>query len=75
MKELIRYNFLEVHIRLAQQKYIKSGLFKTYHEAFKSMMQTYITPQFKAYDSHLWRKSVLWKEENDLAIKRQYKTF
>lgn len=46
MKELIRYNFLEVHIRLAQQKYIKSGLFKTYHEAFKSMMKTYIIPQF-----------------------------
>lgn len=46
MKELIRYNFLEVHIRLAQQKYIKSGLYKSYHEAFKSMMQTYIIPQF-----------------------------
>lgn len=75
MKELIRYNFLEVHIRLAQQKYIKSGLFKTYHEALKSMMTTYIIPQFRSHDAHIWRKTVLWKEENDLAIKRQYKVF
>ena len=70
MKELIRHNFLEVHIRLAQQKYIKSGLFKTYHEALKSMMTTYIVPQYQAYDVHIWRKKSLWKEENDLAIKR-----
>jgi len=60
MKELIRYNFLEVQIRLAQQKYIKSGLFTTYHEALKSMLSTYIIPQFKSTDSHIWRKTVLW---------------
>ena len=70
MKELIRYNFLEVHIRLAQQKYIKSGLFQSYHEALKSMMTTYMIPQFRGYDAHIWRQAVLWKEENDLAIKR-----
>lgn len=30
---------------------------------------------FKLQDSHIWRKTKFWKEECDLAIKRQYRTF
>ena len=38
------------------------------------MLEEYILPLFESTDSHIWRKNNLWREECDLAVKRQYRT-
>ena len=72
---LIRYNFLEVFIRLSEQKFIKSGLFNKFDMAIDALFDMYLIESFEQYDSHIWRKKYLWKEECDLTIKRMYRTF
>lgn len=44
--QLIRYNFIEIFIRLADQKFIKSGLCKTYTEAMQRMFENHLIPIF-----------------------------
>ena len=63
---------MEIFLRLAEQKFVKSGLVKTYAEAAKGTLD-YLRPVFSTADSHVWRKTVLWQEGNDLALKRQVK--
>lgn len=74
LDKLIRYNFLEIFIRLSKDRFIKTGQAADYGEAVDLQFQKYLIPYFGPLDSHIWRKKVLWTEENDLAIKRQYKT-
>ena len=61
---LVRHNFLEVFIRLCDTKYIKNGAggpeCNTITKAFKKMFDDELFPAFKSYDSHHWRKTVLW---------------
>lgn len=59
---------------MADQKFIKSGICKTFYDAIKKMLDEYILPKFQSTDSHIKRKSVIWREECDLSVKRQYKT-
>lgn len=72
VNELIRYNFLEATVRLIETKYIKSkeSKLKTYYEGAKDLFETYLSRAFRSADAHIWRKSVLWREENDLAMKK-----
>ena len=67
---IIRYNFLEIHIRLAEQKFIKSKLCENFLEAMKIYIGDYCAASFKSVDAHVWRKRVLWQEDCDLALKR-----
>ena len=71
---LIRYNFLEIFVRLAKQKFIQSKLADNFIDAINMLFDDYLLQHFKQYDSHFWRKNKLWVEDCDLAIKRQYKT-
>ena len=72
--QLIRYNFLEIFIRLADQKFLKSGICNNWSDAIDKLMNDHLKGVFIQTDSNIWRKKVLWREENDLSIKRQYKT-
>ena len=67
---IIRYNFLEVHIRLAEQKFIKSKRCENFVDAMRIYMEDYCAATFRGIDAHSWRKRVLWQEDCDLAIKR-----
>lgn len=71
---IVRYNFLEIFIRLCKTKYLDTKVCDNYTDACNSMFREYFIPYFSQLDSHIWRKHVLWKEANDLALKRQYKT-
>ena len=65
---LVRYNFLEVFIRLAGQKYdIKVT---PWDEIIRNLSEEYLQKHLWHYDCHLWRKKFFWREECDLAIKR-----
>lgn len=48
--QLIRYNFLEIQIRLADQKYIKQGEAKGFLEALQ-LWFAQLTPVFATTDS------------------------
>lgn len=43
---IIRYNFLEIFIRLADQKFLKSGLATTWYDAIEQLMEKYLKPVF-----------------------------
>jgi hypothetical protein len=57
--QLIRYNFLEVFVRLAAQKFVKSGICSTYSEALDRLFDEYLRPVFVTTDSNVWRRNVL----------------
>mgnify|MGYP006113604075 CR=1 FL=1 len=59
---------------MAEQKFIKSGICKTFFEAVSKMLDTFILPRFQSTDSHIKRVNNIWREECDLSIKRQYRT-
>ena len=67
---MIRYNFLEVHLRLCETKFMKKQICSTYDEALKIYFEQYCAQTFRKIDSHIWRKECLWKEDCDLALKR-----
>ena len=70
---MVRHNFLEVFMRLCETKYIKNGAggadVKTMPKAFKLMYETEMQNYFNQFDSHKWRKTILWREEIDFTLK------
>ena len=54
--QLIRYNFLEIFIRLADQKFLKSGITTSWVDAIDKLMTDYLRPVFSKTDSNIWRK-------------------
>ena len=70
---LVRHNFLEVFMRLCETKYLKNGAggpdVTTMPKAFKMMFENEMLAYFSQFDSHGWRKNVLWREEVDFTLK------
>ena len=61
---MVRHHFLEVFFRLCDTKYMKKGAggpeCDTFTKCFKKMFETELFPWFSKFDSHKWRKTVLW---------------
>lgn len=68
---IIRYNFLEALIRLAQYKFIKNAapLCSTMLEAVTMLVENFTSVYYRRFDPAVWREEVLWAEQNDLALK------
>ena len=71
---LVRHNFMEVFVRMAQTKYTKTKQTKTYGDALRKFLKEYLSKFVEEFDCHKWRKEKLWKEVNDLAFKRGLQT-
>ena len=60
-------------MRLCEIKYLKNGAggpeVKTMAKAFKMMFENEMKAYFSQFDSHAWRKKVLWREEIDYTLK------
>lgn len=72
-EKLVRHNFLEVFVRLCETKYVKNGAgdgSKSITDCMEMMCEREIFPYFKKFDSHAWRKKVLWQEDIDLVLKQ-----
>lgn len=69
-RQLIRYQLMEVLVRLSIDKFIKSGQTKSYLEALKLAFDNHFLPFFKQFDSHHFRRERLWNEECDNTLKR-----
>ena len=66
---LIRYNFLEIIIRLTQRKFIYNKICSNFQEAITLLVSDFLKPYFGLLDPCIWRKNKLWNEHCDLALK------
>lgn len=73
-ERLIRYNFLEAMIRIADHKFIRSkyvqSAAKTVLEAVQWLIEDFTNPNYGPLNANIWRQKVLWQEDCDLAVKQ-----
>ena len=60
---LIRYQFMEIFVRLAIHKYYKPKLVHSHSEAVDKMFTEDLFPVFEKFDWHKWRVENLWNYE------------
>lgn len=60
---LIRYQFMEIFVRLAIHKYYKSKVVETQSEAVSKLMHENMFPFFNKFDCVKWRIDNLWNNE------------
>lgn len=66
---LIRCQFMEMIIRLANDRYLKHGLEHTLLDATKAVVNKHLFPFFENYDYTTWREKRLWNLECDKILK------
>ena len=59
-KELIRFEFLEIIVRIAKAKYIDTGLKENYEEALRSLFSQEFTNFTPKQSWMRWREDELW---------------
>lgn len=59
---LVRFQLYETVMRLAEEKFLKSGVVKSYNEAVAKILEDHFLPEFNKYDHHLFRTSRYWNE-------------
>lgn len=62
---LVRFQFLEVFIRIALHKYYKSKVVESQYEAIEKLFKEHLIPVFNKFDCHKWRLENLWNVECD----------
>ena len=67
-RSLVRYQFLEFILRVAEEC-INKGLFQSYPEATKILLDDYIMPHIKKFNWHEFRQNKYWTESCDCVYK------
>ncbi|CAI2364389.1 unnamed protein product [Moneuplotes crassus] len=65
---LIRYQFMEIFVRLALHMYFKSKIVETQSESVVKLMDEKIMPFFNKFDCHKWRVEHLWNLECETVL-------
>lgn len=60
---LIRYQFMEVFVRLALHMYYKPKIVKTQSGSIEKLMSEHVMPFFNKFDCHKWRVKNIWNLE------------
>lgn len=66
---IVRYEFLEMMIRVSALYFLRNKKAATYTESAKLFIETFAMPCFSKYDSKPFRRKLYWKEENDYFYK------
>jgi hypothetical protein len=66
---LVRFQWLEIIVRIAIDKYYKTGICDYHKDAVKMLMDTHLLPVMKQYSSEEWRWDLYICEEVDLVLK------
>lgn len=53
---MIRFQFLELLVRVAEDKYLKNGQAKTYEEALNFLWTEHLEQEFGRYYTQSWRE-------------------
>lgn len=69
-RQLIRYQFMEIFVRLALDKYLKTGICRTYDEAIIKMFSENVIPYLKRFDSQEFRLTKLYRESCDKVLRK-----
>lgn len=69
-KAIVRNQFIEVLVRLSIDKYLKTQIVESPSEAVFLAFDKHFLPWFNTFDSHVWRKERLWREEIDCIYTR-----
>jgi len=68
-RALVRYQFLEGLLRIAEQKYLGSGQVSTYADAMNMLMDESVKPFIAKFNHHQFRPDRYWNEEVDTVYK------
>ena len=68
-RALVRYQFMEGLVRLADQKYTGNSLASSYTEALKMLLNESVKPFLAKFDHQKWRLERYWNEEVDCVLK------
>lgn len=66
---LVRYEFLEIIIRVAGDRYIRNKLCSTYLEGFNRIIKEHLWPVLNKFTSDKWRTEKYFCEEVDIVLK------
>lgn len=68
---LVRHQFMEVIVRLAEEKFVKSKVCESYFEAVKKIIEEHFIEKFKRsfHFINTWREKYYWIEECDIVLK------
>jgi len=67
-RALVRHQFMEGIFRMADQKYVSTGVVTSQKEAVKIMLDE-IYPFISSFDNHKWRVERYWNEPVDTVLK------
>ena len=73
-RQLGRFQFLEILVRIGITKYFKTGIWKTLYESIHKCFEEHFKPFLEKFDSKTWRNKELWTEEWDTVFKRYHST-
>lgn len=68
-RSLVRYQLMEVMVRIAEERYIKSGQAQNFAEAVEISLRDNFMPIFNKYNAQIWRDEKYWCESCDDALK------
>eukprot|EP00347_Sterkiella_histriomuscorum_P000204 403376781 len=68
-RALVRYQFMEIFVRLALHKYYKSKICDSQYKAVVKMFEDDLLPYLTTFNCHDWRQSKLWTESCDMIFK------
>ena len=68
-RALVRYQFMEILVRIAFDKYLKNKLCDSPSEAVRRLFQEHTLKAMSLHNIHGWRESRLWNEKCDLVLK------
>jgi len=74
-RALVRHQFLEGLVRLAEHKYLSSGVVTTYGESMRLLMEECMGPYLATFNHNSWRQERYWNEEVDTVLKSYFPIF
>lgn len=66
---LVRYEFLEILVRIANDRYIRTRKLKSTYEAVNQLFKNYLLPNMTQFNSNQWRTQKYWTEDVDIIFK------
>lgn len=67
---LVRFQFMEALVRLADEKYKKLGLAENFADSIDQLLREHVLPLAEHYSMSKWRPDKYFTEFNDNLIKR-----
>lgn len=72
---LVRYEFLEILLRISMDRYIRNKICSTYNQAMQKLLTDHLIPVMSTYRTEMWRNEEYYTEEVDLVLKANKEIF